>query len=72
LVPGFLVVMLGQKLVSLVNDGYEDLPAWYLAVFGWGMLGFVVVAALVLTAIPWKGRDDPSFRVWPELEEEQR
>ena len=72
LVPGFLVVMLVQKLITLVRDGYEDLPGWYLALFGWGMLGFVVVAALVLTAIPWKGRDVASFRAWPELEEEKR
>jgi neurotransmitter:Na+ symporter, NSS family len=69
--PVFLVVMLGQKLYSLVTEGYEDLPSWYIAVFGWGTIAFVLIMAAVLTAIPWKDRDDPSFRPWPELEEEK-
>jgi neurotransmitter:Na+ symporter, NSS family len=69
--PVFLLVMLGQKLYSLITEGYEDLPSWYLAVFGWGTIAFALIMAVILTAIPWKDRDDPSFRPWPELEEEK-
>ncbi|WP_122260676.1 sodium-dependent transporter [Ornithinimicrobium cerasi] len=68
--PAFLVIMLGQKLVSLVNDGYEGLPQWYLNLFGWGTIVFVVVAAVVLSAIPWKGRDDEKFVPWPDVDKE--
>ncbi|GGK69641.1 sodium-dependent transporter [Ornithinimicrobium pekingense] len=70
--PVFLLVMLGQKLVSLIQDGYEGLPAWYIGVFGWGTIAFVSVMAVVLAALPWKGRDEPDFRPWPALEEEHR
>ena len=73
LVPGFLLVMLGQKVVTLIGEGYEGLPTWYVGLFGWGMLALVVLAAVVLAAIPWKGRDGAEdFRPWPELEEEKR
>lgn len=72
LVPAFLAVMLVQKLITLVDEGYEGLPGWYVGLFGWGMLALVILAAVVLTALPWKGRDDPDFRPWPELEEEKR
>ncbi|MGO0576418.1 sodium-dependent transporter [Ornithinimicrobium panacihumi] len=70
--PVFLIIMLVQKVISLINDGYEELPQWYLNVFGWGTIVFVVVAAAILTAIPWKGRDDETFTPWPPIEEESR
>lgn len=69
--PIFLVIMLVQKLVSLIQNGYEGLPGWYVGLFGWGTIVFVSIMALVLTAIPWKGRDDATFRPWPVLEEEK-
>jgi NSS family neurotransmitter:Na+ symporter len=68
--PAFLIIMLGQKLMSLVRDGYEGLPQWYLNLFGWGTIGFVVVAAILLTVIPWKGRDDETFVAWPDVDKE--
>ncbi len=71
LAPLFLGVMLVDKLVSLVGEGYEDYPQWFLNVFGWGAIGFVVVVALVLNALPWRGRDDPRFRPWPPVEGEE-
>ncbi|WP_026917211.1 sodium-dependent transporter [Gordonia shandongensis] len=63
--PLFLTVMLVQKIYDLIVDGYEDLPTWYVGVFGWGTVGFLFVFAAVLTAVGWKGRDDPSFTPWP-------
>ncbi|AXH95565.1 sodium-dependent transporter [Ornithinimicrobium avium] len=70
LAPIFLTVMLVDKLISLIGDGYEGYPQWYLALFGWGTIAFVVVAALILTAIPWKGRDNKDFVAWPDVDEE--
>ena len=70
LAPIYLGYMLVERVRSLIADGYEDLPQWYLNTFGWGMLGFVVVMAALLTAVPWRGRDRPDFRPWPDLAEE--
>jgi neurotransmitter:Na+ symporter, NSS family len=70
--PIFLVIMLVQKLITLVSEGYEGLPGWYVGLFGWGTLLFALVMSVILTALPWKDRDDPTFRPWPELEEENR
>lgn len=66
--PLFLAVMLGQKVVDVVRNGYGDYPDWYVNVFGWGTIVLAVVAALVATAISWKGRDDPDFEAWPSVE----
>ena len=70
LAPLYLGWMLVQRVITLITDGYEGLPQWYLNIFGWGMLGFVVLAAVVLSAVPWRGRDAPDFRPWPALPEE--
>ncbi|MDO5741057.1 MAG: sodium-dependent transporter [Ornithinimicrobium sp.] len=72
LAPIFLTVMLVDKVVALVSEGYEGLPQWYINVFGWGTIAFIVLTAVIMAAIPWKGRDDESFVAWPQLEEEDR
>ena len=68
--PVFLLIMLVQKVISLVEDGYEGYPQWYLNAFGWGTVVFAVVMAAILTAIPWRGRDAETFRPWPPLSKE--
>ncbi|MDR2279247.1 MAG: sodium-dependent transporter [Gordonia sp. (in: high G+C Gram-positive bacteria)] len=70
--PVFLGVMLIQKVYDLVSEGYEGYPTWYVGVFGWGTVALLVVLAVGFTAIPWRGRDDPSFRPWPEIESAAR
>ncbi|MFX0537264.1 sodium-dependent transporter [Ornithinimicrobium sp. Y1847] len=74
--PVFLTIMLIDKLISLITQGYEDLPQWYLGLFGWGTIAFVLVGAAILTMIPWNGRDKADFTPWPPLgdraEEEAR
>lgn len=66
--PVFLLVMMIQKVIDLIANGYEDYPAWYIYTFGWGTVAFAVVGALVGTALSWRGRDDPGFRAWPSVD----
>ena len=70
LAPVYLGYMLYERVRTLLGDGYEGLPQWYLNTFGWGVIGLVVVAAVLLTLIPWRGRDEPDFVPWPPLREE--
>ena len=70
LAPIYLGFMLYERVRTLIVEGYEDLPQWYLNTFGWGVIGLVAVAAVLLTLVPWRGRDDPSFTPWPQLREE--
>ncbi|MAU84383.1 sodium-dependent transporter [Gordonia sp. Z-3] len=66
--PVFLTVMLVQKIISIINDGYEGYPQWYLGVFGWGTIALLVVGAVALTLPSWRGRDYPGFQPWPPLD----
>ncbi len=58
LAPLVLGYMLVSRIVTLVVDGYEGYPAWYLALVGWGAIAFMVLAALVLTALRWRRSPD--------------
>ena len=51
-VPAMLLVMIGTTGLSLIQDGYEGYPTWYLNLMGWGAVGFALVFALVFTLIP--------------------
>ena len=53
LVLGYLLV---SELISKIAEPYGGYPAWFLAIFGWGMVIALVVLALVLAALPWSGR----------------
>ena len=72
LAPVLLTYMLVERVRTLLTEGYEGYPTWYLALFGWGAIALVVVGALILTLAPWRDRDDTDFHAWPELEEERR
>lgn len=66
LVPVVLAFMLVQRVIELITEGYEELPTWYVLTFGWGAIAFVIVAALVLTALPWRAHhDDQGYTAWP-------
>lgn len=65
--PVVLLFMLIQRIVSLLVDGYEGYPAVYLAVAGWGTIVFLVVAAVVLSVLPWR-RSPDEFAAWPPLD----
>ncbi|WP_062377491.1 sodium-dependent transporter [Demequina pelophila] len=66
-----LTYMLVRKTVELATQGYEGYPGEYLAVFGWGTAGFLVLIAIVLPLMPWH-RAIAEFDAWPtegQLEE---
>ncbi len=54
-----LPVVLGVLLVIDVRDkitqGYGGFDDWVVTTFGWGALGVVLVAAIALSAMPWRG-----------------
>jgi len=62
--PIVLGYMLIQRIIVLIVDGYEGLPGWYLGIVGWGTIAFIVVAAIVLTLVPWR-RSPDEFTAWP-------
>ena len=64
LAPIVLGYMLISRIVSLIVDGYADMPGWYLALFGWGTIVFLLVAALVMTLLRWRKSPD-DFTPWP-------
>ncbi|BDZ54849.1 sodium-dependent transporter [Agromyces marinus] len=68
LAPIVLGYMLVSRIVTLIVDGYEGYPSWYLALMGWGTVLVFVLAAFVLTAIRWR-RSPDGFRPWPALPE---
>lgn len=62
--PVVLGYMLVQQIITLISDGYEDYPTWYLVTFGWGAVAACVVGALVLWATRWR-HDPDEFDAWP-------
>lgn len=64
LAPAVLAYMLVTRVVALVTGGYEGYPSEYLTIVGWGSLLFIVVAAVVLSAIPWR-RSPDDLAPWP-------
>jgi NSS family neurotransmitter:Na+ symporter len=65
LAPVVLAYMLISRTVTLIVDGYADLPAWYLGLVGWGTIAFIIVAAVAFTMLRWK-RDPDDLTPWPE------
>ncbi|WP_210507238.1 sodium-dependent transporter [Naasia sp. SYSU D00057] len=64
LVPVLLGYMLLSRIITLLVEGYAGYPTSYLGVFGWGTIGLIVVAAAVLTVLPWRANREP-FTAWP-------
>ncbi len=53
-----LAFMLFQDTRDLLNKNYGDYPSDFLSIFGWGMSVGLVVAAVLLSAIPWKNEGE--------------
>jgi NSS family neurotransmitter:Na+ symporter len=64
LAPVVLGYMLIQRIITLIVEGYEGLPPWYLGVVGWGTIAFIIVAAIVLPLFRWRPSPD-DFTAWP-------
>ena len=54
IVPLALGSMLVTEFLDKIGKPYENYPLSLLAVFGWGMAAVLIVAAVVLTLIPWR------------------
>jgi len=66
--PVVLGYMLISRIITLLVDGYEGYPAWYLGLFGWGTVALIVIIAIVAWLIPWRESPD-DFAPWPPLPE---
>lgn len=55
--PLVLGTMLFTDTRSLLTEGYEDYPAWFVNIYGWGTAIGVLVLAFLLSLLPWKHED---------------
>lgn len=53
IVLGFMLVSEG---IARIQEGYGDMPGWFVAVFGWGMAASLVIIGVLLSLIPWSAR----------------
>ncbi|WP_206477042.1 sodium-dependent transporter [Microbacterium sp. KRD172] len=65
LAPVVLGYLLISELITKISEPYGGYPAWFLGVFGWGMVIALVVIGVLLSLMPWSGRshakDDPDY-----------
>ena len=59
--PVVLGYMLIDQLTTTVAEGYNDMPSWFVNLFGWGMAGSLVVIAYLLAKLPWSRRTAAAF-----------
>ncbi|MDZ8276218.1 sodium-dependent transporter [Microbacterium aquimaris] len=64
LAPLVLGYMLVARIITLITEGYDTYPFWYLGVFGWGAIAVLVIGAVVGTLVPWRHSPD-HYRAWP-------
>ena len=73
-VPLALAYMLYNEFATKIAEPYEGYPLDFLAVYGWGMAGALVVVAVLLTLIPWGPRSrahDPEYDAIRDREEKE-
>ena len=65
LAPLVLGYLLYNEVVAKLEAPYGEYPAWFLAIFGWGMVIALIVLAVLLTLLPWSRRShaklDPDY-----------
>ncbi|MGO2111762.1 MAG: sodium-dependent transporter [Pseudoclavibacter sp.] len=64
--PLVLAYMFVAGVITLLSEGYGDMPGWYLGVFGWGTFAFFVVVAIIGPLVRWRSSPD-TFTPWPPL-----
>ena len=57
LTPIVLGYMLISEVYTIVTKGYGDYPTWFVGTFGWGMAVALVIISVMLSRLPWHGRD---------------
>ena len=57
LTPIVLGYMLISEAYTIVTKGYGDYPTWFVGIFGWGMAVALVIISVMLSRLPWHGRD---------------
>src|SRR5699024_5682442 len=68
LVLGFMFI---SQLVTTIREGYGDMPAWYVEMFGWGMSVLLFIVAVILSNLSWKpGVVERDIFDSPQLEKE--
>ncbi|QIM16323.1 sodium-dependent transporter [Leucobacter insecticola] len=65
LAPVVLGYLLYSELQSKITEIYSGYPAWFVAVFGWGMVVTLIVGGVLLSLLPWSERSraktDPGY-----------
>lgn len=73
LAPIVLGYLLVTEVIGKISEPYGGYPAWFVGVFGWGMVIALVVLAILLSLLPWSGRshakDDPEYDEFLAVEE---
>ena len=64
LAPLVLGYMLVARIITLLTEGYDTYPFWYLGIFGWGTVAVLVLGAVIGTLVPWRHSPD-DYRAWP-------
>ncbi len=73
IVPLALIGMLVSSLSDLFAEPYGGYPQTFVTVVGWGVVGLMVVAALLYTFVPWRRPvDDFTPDVLPTAQEVRR
>lgn len=56
--PIILGIMFIKEMITRIKSGYNDMPTWFVNTFGWGVGLALLVAAIVVSRIPWKRHAD--------------
>ncbi|MGW9550096.1 sodium-dependent transporter [Citricoccus zhacaiensis] len=56
ILPIVLAYMWISDIVLKAQDGYGDMPSWFVGTFGWGMSIALIIVAILLSLLPWSDR----------------
>lgn len=54
--PVILAFILFQELVGLLKENYEGYSDAQINIFGWGVMGVIIIGSLLLSIAPWRGQ----------------
>src|SRR5690606_16326604 len=61
--PIVLGYMLFSEIRDRISEGYGGLPDDLVLVFGWGVQAVVIVAAILLSFVPWRKGVDEEYEL---------